>query len=667
MNPQPRTHNTTSPRACVLLVAVALLSLPLTTCAQPGTASPEQPKHPRLLLTVDDLPRLRTKIQSGVAASAYQLLKARADLFLRLPTDPYPTSKAYTGRMLQDQIWTLALTGLLSEDTRYTSKAVEVLCAAAEQLSTADFIAFNDHLAVGDAALAYALAYDWLYPSMTPAQRELVAAEIADFGAWLFAESPRPRTVGSGVPIGALVRNRLAHNHSAVVHGGLALCAMALGGHDDWLSYALPRVRGYFENTVDDTGAPYEGLGYLWYGLHSTIPAALAYCDLSGVDLLKGLRGVFQVPRYLLGQLLPSARRFVPTNQTAPSLAPSGSMLYLLARQHDLVGYWAWLSLMNPADFTTRDPGLGTGLAAELPFVILWSDPGLVAQDPISAHLPLSQRFERGEVSIRDGWGEGDSLVAVNCGEGMTGIWDHPDEGTFSFYARGEEFVVDTEAHLYDSLCHNTLVIDGQGQPFGGPGNCTQGRITAFEDRGDSAFVLADATRAYRHDPADPAHSLHHFHRSFLFVRAPQPYLVIADDAAMEDQAPHQFQWRLHTASRWGERNDLVIDEAPGRARILGKNHGAACEVYAFSPQPLTLSVGRTPKYDMPYLAGSTTAANPHFVVVLCALDKGETAPTVTLQQTETGGQLHLLFADGRADEIAIAPDSLRLSTTTRP
>jgi len=103
-------------------------------------------------------------------------------------------------------------------DEDYLDAAVRYLVYQAERFDPDDLYGLNGHLAVGDAAHAFAVGYDWLYPHMTNAQRILVRETVEQSGYRIYRKGwyPSPDEVGSST------------NHNAVVNGGLGLAAPAL-------------------------------------------------------------------------------------------------------------------------------------------------------------------------------------------------------------------------------------------------------------------------------------------------------------------------------------------------------------------------------------------------------------------------------------------------------
>jgi len=311
----------------------------LLTLSWLGQLAPET--RPAMLFTLDDLPAMRARTTAGVAAPAFASLVQRAEGHLKVDPARLPDTGAVSGRWVQVAVLESAMAGYLTAREAYLDQAKALLLSCVRQWDVADYDQRNGHLCVADAALGLALGYDWLYPRLTAAERAEVRAELESLGGWLF-------TASAHSPFGADERRRKAHNHGAVAHGGMGLCALALGGHDDWLALATDRVAGYFQHAIDATGCGYEGVMYLGYGLHSAVLFAEALRRAGGPDLVASQPALANVPDYVLWQNLPAGGGIVPINQTASLMLPATALWYLIQRHGDRAGLWGFLQQFQP-------------------------------------------------------------------------------------------------------------------------------------------------------------------------------------------------------------------------------------------------------------------------------------------------------------------------------
>jgi hypothetical protein len=628
-----------------------------------------EPFHPSLLFGADDIPQLRERVNAGWLKGAYETMVVRAKGFLDVPTDPYPmygratNGKATAGRALNNRVSTLALTGMLLDDPRYCRHAVEMAVAAARQADVKDFVEWNGHLAVGDGGHAYAMAYDWLWPYMTPDERALLRAEVASFGQWLYDYSM------TGRDYGMFNANRLSCNHNTVVHGGLGLSALALGDHDDWRDRAAKYVRGYLENARDATGYSYEGIGYYAYGSWGAVPFGVALQRATGKDIFEDVPSLRLVPNYVLRQMLPWGREVVAMNDSPSRLGNSGGFMYLLNRYQDRTGLWAWLRLYGPEGDGSygAHPGGYLGDAASIPYTILFADPSLRPLSPEEANLPLHMFFADGRASFRSGWGDLDGLATFTCGFDRHRGHNHRDENSFTFFARGEEFAIDPAYEPRETRCHNTVIVDGMGQASDPGEYDVYGKTTKTQDFGNAWSVTGDATAAF---PEIARVSL--ARRQLLFVRAANPYLVIADELGTTDNREAEYTWLLHTA----RTNTIRISKEPNAAIIEGSRRKAICKVQFICPEE-GLQVtetdlagqtferrGRPHRYDRFFreLRATQRAKKCRFIAILTVGDNPAEFPRVRWQGNATDLSIRVNFSPGHTDHIRITPQSVEFA-----
>ncbi len=632
-------------------IAVVSGCLPLMGVEDALDGLPPDSPHPSLLFGIHEVPALRDKVRRDpVARGAFEQMRGRADGFLLVDTTRYVFHGSVAGRALTTQALNLAMAGYTTGDRRYLDKATGIVCAAAGQSDVEDFAELNGALAVADAVHGYAVGYDWLYPFLTDEQRALIREEIRSFGEWLYEHS-QTDFWGEDEP------RRMAHNWNGVTHGGLGLAALALGDRQAWLDRAIERVRAYLEHSTDETGACYEGVSYMGYGLQNVIPMAAALKRQGGPDLLAESAAVRLAPEYVLWQVLPEGGRIVPINQCAGTLHPSAGVFHIISKFADPVGLWGWLRLFGPDGDGTYGASSWLGGGCALPYVVLWADPSLRPESPAAAGLPLSCFFARGQVSARDGWGPLDTLVTFTSGRGIPGIWNQGDENSFTFYSRGEQFAIDPGAGWGKTAEHNATLIDGEGQGADGGPAAVQGKVVRAEDRGTSVYVLGDATAAYRaRQPVLRAR------RQLLFVRAPQPYALIVDDV-QKDEAEHEYSWLLYSA----EGNQLEISPDSSAAYVQGAARGARCQVRFLWPESDLSVEGTLARGKLPLLTATTTAVNPRFVVLLVAVDQGDEPPAVACQGAPPAMRIEMRFADGTQDALALMDDNIELARTKGP
>ena len=225
--------------------------------------------HPSLFFSKDELPAIRQRsIALPWLKEVREQIKIKADLYMALPSEPYPLVTEYNGfgtagRALQNFVGTLGFAGYLFDEPRYLQKAKTLLLAVVEQTEPNNRNHWRSHLQVGDATQGMVLGYDLVYPLLSDAERKLVLDEIEKFAREL---THNKSTWGMDAP------GVLSCNHSAVHYGALGLATLALWYRDipektHWLQRAIGRVDGYLGSFIDKTGYGTEGHHYFAYGL----------------------------------------------------------------------------------------------------------------------------------------------------------------------------------------------------------------------------------------------------------------------------------------------------------------------------------------------------------------------------------------------------------------
>ena len=158
-----------------------------------------------------------------------------------------------------------------------------------------------------------------------------------------------------------------------------------------------------------------------------------------------------------------------------------------------------------------------------------------------------------------------------------------------------------------------------------------------------------------------------------LFGRSPQPYLLIVDDIQTEMGAKNDFTWLLHT----NKKNKIEVASEPGKAKIIGSNRGAVCEIQFLWPKT-DLNISETDLSGQSFFTRGNTyyykkfykelkaeisdVYNPHFAAFLVALNPGETAPKVTSSGKPGNMDIEIEFYDGTKDVIKVTREKVDFS-----
>jgi hypothetical protein len=310
-----------------------------------------------------------------------------------------------------------------------------------------------------------------------------------------------------------------------------ALVAAALEGVADVLDAVPPE--GDWE----------EGVGYwtatLYYGLRFAL--ALRRASTGRLDLFQH-PALVATCEYLTHVTLPDGSVFNYADN-GPAIRPTP--LYLLARE-TRVDHLAW---------TARRMGHQSF------WDMLFDDPALPGSPPLDR--PTARTFSASGVAVaRSDWSERAFYVGLKSGPTRVG---HSQLDVQSFIvAQGDKrLIIDpgywTQAHFLGSfgehrwdfdgnaaIGHNTVLVDGQGQTFGGAG-----RLVASQVSAQLACFVSEAATMY------PG-LLQRFERWLVFV--PPDILLVYDDLASD--RPRYWKWLLHSAGAFsgGRANHCITN-----------------------------------------------------------------------------------------------------------
>jgi hypothetical protein len=470
--------------------------------------------------------------------------------------------------------------------------------------------------------LGNAIAYDWLYDVLTPAERQTVRESLASWAQKMYEAS-------SGDYVGEWNnwwRESYIQNHHWINNSALGMAGLALLGEDSraqvWIDYAqgqMQRVQ-YILNGVGDASW-HEGIPYQSYGLTLALPFMINLRNIQGTDIFPHtcLRNY---PYWRIYNHLPNTTDFILAYgdfdwSWADGYAPQ-NLLRFMAGEYDN-GYAEWMAQQ------LVDAGGRSASVYYTPwyvFEFLYYDPAVVSKSPTG--LQKARKFPDLEgVVWRTGWGEDDLVFALKTGAyggrfafdtftqevypwdppcADTGCQleishDHDDSNGFYIYQAGRWLAPETVSYspVYSTTLHNTLLIDGQGQYR--PPDDHYGKYPAdfigsdgfLQDAANTLnfdYVAANATRRYT-----SVVGLEDVTRHVLFVRP--DYFVMLDNLAAD--SAHQYDWVCHFGESVSIEGDWLRGNAGG-GQVLG--------VGIASPQPFTAITGThtTDEDEHPYV-----------------------------------------------------------------
>ena len=512
--------------------------------------------YPKLLFTFDDLAHIRGNAKIGHTANTFAMMEKAADNYLKTG-DRIHGNNAAGGRMLHYNVSNLAMTGYIKRDMRYIDRAIDLLISSAEAYSAQDYYNMNGDIGMGDAAHAYAVGYDWLYPFMNDEQKEKIREILYEVGEKIHT-------------LDGLTTEKPAvtSNHNSVASGGMGLAALVLGDRPEWLSHAREQIAVYYQTSMDSTGFNGEGISYYCYGALGAHTFSEAYLRTHpGDDLIEKYSSSREFLDMLVNYTKPGGHGYVPLGDSSGLIEPAGGIIYLISKYRHSTALWAYLEMTGINGNRTYGLG-GNGNGASAPYILIWADNSIVPESPADAGLPVNSSYVWGYETYRDGWDDLSTLVTFTSGYTPHRGHNHRDENTFTFYSKGEEFAIDPGYHPSETLSHNGLLIDGVGQSVPGGVYNIHGKIIEKREFENASYVVGDATDTYPKRLG--AESVQ---RRMLFSRGETPYILVIDDIKKNNDAQSVYSWLLQTT----KENKIV--KTGSQVKIIGSNRGAVMDI----------------------------------------------------------------------------------------
>ncbi len=587
-------------------------------------------QHPYLMYESDEIDSLKTKIESGNSQKAFAVIGDTVASCMSRSFNVVTGANGVIGRQLQYCVMYLSTYSMLTGEENYAKKAVEQVVGCANQGNADIYLSINDALCIADFGYAYALAYDVLYEHMTDSERALIKAEMEEIATWLYENSPIINTWGADE------ENRKAWNWNAITHGALGMISLSLGAHPEWLTLAVERAQGYYQYSVDSTGAGMEGLHYIGYALNSLVPMDYAIYRLTDIELMDDYPSFHNMTYWsMLYMTTPQGKTQVAINQ-GDILANYSGPFYVINRYGQSEALWGWehtFGLDNGGKFSVEYNGNGWSA----PAVIFFEDQSLTPVKPTEDTLPLISTYDKGLVIARDSWENDASMLTFTCGRGYQGCWNHPDDNSFTFHARGESFIIDLGANFKTSAEHNVVLMDGVGMDFEAGPTMREGTIE--ENRvleNGNLYLRGSNLSSYKKQGVKE--SL----RQIIYGGGDVPFVLVFD-FMRKDTEDHTFNINFFTPSS----STIMASPDGDYATIIGSNTGETCFVIPYSPEGTTLSFSAVG--SAPCLTSETTAKYLRQATLFIMADEEEMpevewsseSKTITVSITRTiNGQL---------------------------
>jgi len=533
--------------------------------------------HPRLLFSNSDFAGIRER----VAADEYlkkqlEASIASGDMLMDQVPDTYKLGGQEktlldVSRDMEGRILLLAGLYQLTGNSRYAQRATK------EMLSAASFPDWypTHFLDTAEMTTALAVGYDWLYATLSPADRITIHDAIVTKGIkpWLSIQESH-------------AFHNDQNNWVQVCYGGEALGALAVAEQSSpedidrarrVLNYAQPAMSRIMHLFAPDGGFE-EGPVYWNYATTYNVLYIAALESAFGSDFgMAEEPGFSETAKYRIQSIGPILD-YANFGDAEPEAFPAPEM------------YWFARQFQNPS-FAMQERLLSTALSGHMSpqsyressrFTILgllWQALLPASKDTLSPP-PFIDGFERvAQAYMRSGWNDPDAWFVGFKGGDAHASHGHLDLGSFVLDALGHRWGVDLGKDNYglpgyfkqqrwtyyrmSTEGHNTLTVDGQNEDFDATAPLSQ---TGTKD--GNLFAIADLDNAYKG-------KLQSWRRGITLMD--HRSVLVQDDVT--PAKPVDIVWNFHTAAAIqiaadGRSATLVQEGTRLEARVLSPPNG---------------------------------------------------------------------------------------------
>jgi hypothetical protein len=579
----PHVAQQVSLRSLIFLILAATVLIPQAHSKEPTPLDTLRPGHPRLLFPDSDLPAIKHAIATDPFVKAYfqQQLTVGKKL-LTLPPDTYRIEGSEhtllaTSRDMEGRIFTLAGLYRVTGDKRFAARATQEMLAAA---------AFPDwypthFLDTGEMTAALGLGYDWLYSTLSPADKATIKNAIATKGI-----DPWLDRIKSGEAI-----HHEHNNWNQVCNGGESIGALAIADEEpqratDILNHAEAAIADIMKLFAPDGGFE-EGPGYWNYATSYNVLYIAALDSALAMDFgASNAPGFSVTPDYHIQSTGPTLK-FANFGDAHPDVYPSPQM------------FWFAKRFRRPAYAAHERPiVLNTHLNADEQkessrFAILglfWA--ALLPHNGSGAQLPLAESFARvSQAYLRSAWADPNAWYVAFKGGDAHASHGHLDLGNFIMDALGQRWANDLGPDNYGlpgyfsrarwtyyrmrTEGHNTLTIDGQNEDLD-----SIAPLTATGTTAQTLYSIADLSQAYKS-------KLTAWNRGIALIDNQR---VVVQDEIVPAQ-PVDVVWNFHTFANVTVSPDarsatLTLNGQTLEARILSPATARFTAIQVQAPPP---------------------------------------------------------------------------------
>ncbi len=560
-------------------------------------------KHPRLLFTAEDIPKLK----AFYASEACGIWRKKFEAYL--PASKPPVGDKFLTDATDGQrqgFWrlpTVALHYVLTGDKTSFDRTFTMMKELESMPNWETGAELDSGMSAANIMIGAALAYDWLYQDLDPEFREKYRQKLILHARKMYHGGHLRKNPGQHYWQGDPQNNHRWHRNAGLT---LSLLTAYEGKPEEqWLLQKTSEELAFINQWLPEDGTTHEGPSYMVFGANYLLLAMDAWDRCMGTQHL-------------------SAPFYKTLNDFMTGTMKSGFASALGFGDWDgsgLGGYnnfrFKLASLHKQADLKDaalrmldKEPGsvefgwssiiwdsaeVPRGDATKLPTAHFWPDVGVAVVRDTWAEEGISSMFKCGPFGgyLLNRFSKEKSNGYVNVAH------DDPDANTFTI-AMGNEFVAETDRYSKSkkSANHNTILINGfgqmtqgraEGQVWSQPGGdmTKMGIITAWRNTPQITVVEGEAAGSYlaytdkKTKVSRPG--LERFRRTYIWVNG--GYILVLDD--IRCPSPVDITWLM-------QGPDLkALDEAAGRFELASKTKQCAFQVV--SSEKMTFEVGLSP------------------------------------------------------------------------
>lgn len=327
---------------------------------------------------------------------------------------------------------------------------------------------------------------------------------------------------------------------------------------DEWLALAKDlTTRGLDAQSPD--GAYSEGLAYANYGAKDYVLFAEFLASRGDFSLMNHPH-LKNLPQWIVDMTFPDGKRHVNLNDSRQNywLDSDGPLEMTKQAMVMYANQFLWYQRRYPnrgfRDYIQKVFG---GLPASH-WTLAWHNPERKDEKPARAFSGFRSYEKFGFHPWRGNIAGTETLLGLVAGAAQRGH-KHPDLGSVLFFA-GSDYLLsdagicaysdpDGPAYFQQTLAHNTILVDGQGQVKGSGGS-----LLSQGGAGDWKWIAIEADAGYE--------ALSTFRRVLVFSTAKKCFFVL-DYGVFKNKGAHLLSWHWH-----GEGSAVVKEksfEIPGK------------------------------------------------------------------------------------------------------